>query len=116
MLRIIARHADAYNAIWPINPTQVTEHREKMVAACKDVGRDPATLELTSFTSVRVLGPGESAHPDEQAIVGTVEEVASALRRFADVGVTHLILRFEQLGVAGIERFAPVMEMLDRAI
>ncbi len=86
-----------------------------MQAACAEVGRDPATLELTSFTSVRILRDGESAQPGEQAIVGTVEEVAEALQQFADAGVTHLILRFEQLGVPGIEAFAPVMAMLDRA-
>jgi hypothetical protein len=40
--------------------------------------------------------------------------VADELRRFRDAGVTHLIIRFEQLGVPGIEDFAPVMELLDR--
>ena len=50
MLRIIARHADAYITIWPITPVQVTGQWEHMVAVCKEVGRDPATLELTVGT------------------------------------------------------------------
>ena len=113
MLRLTAQYADIYNTDTVFTAKRVTELWTNVRAACATVGRDPATLELTSFTSVRVLQPGESAQPDEQAIVGTAEEVAAELRRFADAGVTHLILRFEQLGVAGIERFAPVMALLD---
>ncbi len=112
MLRLTAQYADIYNTDTVFTAERVTELWTNVKEACATVGRDPATLELTSFTSVRVLQPGESAQPDEQAIVGTAEEVAAELARFADAGVTHLILRFEQLGVAGIERFAPVMEML----
>ncbi len=115
MLRLTAQYADAYNTDTVFSAARVTELWEGMQAACAAVGRDPATLELTSFTSVRILRDGESAQPDEQAIVGTVEEVARSLQQFADAGVTHLILRFEQLGVAGIEAFAPIMAMLDRA-
>jgi probable F420-dependent oxidoreductase len=115
MLRLTAQYADAYNTDTVFSAARVTELWEGMRAACAAVGRDPATLELTSFTSVRILKDGESAQPNEQAIVGTAEEVAQALQEFADAGVTHLIIRFEQLGVAGIEAFAPVMAMLDRA-
>ncbi len=113
MLRLTARYADIYNTDTVFAAERVSELWAEVRAACAAVGRDPATLELTSFTSVRVLQPGETAQPDEQAIVGTAAEVAAELRRFAETGVTHLILRFEQLGVAGIERFAPVMALLD---
>lgn len=114
MLRLTAQYADIYNTDTVFSAERVAELWADVRAACAAVGRDPATLELTSFTSVRVLQPGESAPPNEQAIVGTAEEVAASLKAFADAGVTHLILRFEQLGVAGIERFAPVMALLDR--
>ncbi|MHB8648058.1 MAG: LLM class flavin-dependent oxidoreductase [Thermomicrobiales bacterium] len=114
MLGLTARFADIYNTDTVFSAARVTELWEGVKTACAEIGRDPATLELTSFTSVRVLQPGETAQPDEQAIVGTAEAVATELRRFADAGVTHLILRFEQLGLTGIERFAPVMELLHR--
>jgi probable F420-dependent oxidoreductase len=114
MLRLTAQYADIYNTDTVFTAERVIELWTNVKEACATVGRDPATLELTSFTSVRVLQPGESAQPDEQAIVGTAEAVAAELARFADAGVTHLILRFEQLGVAGIERFAPVMTLLDQ--
>ena len=84
-------------------------------AACEAEGRDPATLPLTSFVRVRVLEAGERAAPGEDAIVGALEQVAIALRDFADAGVTHLIMRFEGQGAPGIERFAPVLDLLHRA-
>ncbi len=114
MLRLTAQYADMYNTDTVFSAERVTELWRNVQAACAEVGRDPATLELTSFTSVRVLAEGETAHPNEQIIVGTAEEVAASLQRFADAGVTHLVIRFEQVGVAGIEGFAPVMAMLDR--
>ncbi len=118
MLRLVARHADLYNTDTVTSVARVRELAELVRQACEAEGRDPATLPLTSFTSVRVLAPGESAtsfKPGENAIIGEPEAVAAALREFADAGVTHLILRFEQQGLPGIERFAPVLELLDRA-
>ncbi len=113
MLRLTAQYADIYNTDTVLSAGRVTELWAKVEAACAEVGRDPKTLELTSFTAVRIAPAGEAAQPGEQAIVGTVEEIAAELRRFADAGVTHLIVRFEQLGVVGIEQFAPVMALLD---
>ena len=118
MLRLVARHADLYNTDTVTSVGRVRELAGLLRRACEEEGRDPATLPLTSFTSVRVLGPGERAadfRPGENAIVGEPGVVASALAEFADSGVTHLILRFEQQGMPGIERFAPVLELLDSA-
>lgn len=114
MLGLTAKYADMYNTDTIFTPERATELWTNMQAACVEAGRDPATLEFTSFTSVRILQDGESARPNENAIVGTAAEIAATLQQFANAGVTHLVLRFEQLGIAGIERFAPVMEMLDR--
>src|SRR4051794_2451037 len=64
MLRLIARHADAYIAIWPITPAQVKERWEEMVAACEEVGRDPATLELMVGTFVHLPENGRPVRND----------------------------------------------------
>ncbi len=113
MLRIIARYADAYNAIWPITPAQVTEQWEKMVAACQDVGRDPATLELTVGTFVRLPENGRPA-ADDRAICGTDEEIAAQLQAFSAVGVRHLIVDFRpDISVQTIEQFGRVLAIMD---
>jgi len=114
MLRIIARQADAYITIWPITPAQVTEQWERMVAACTDVGRDPATLELTAGTFVHLPENGQPA-ADDRAICGTHEEIAAQLQAFAAVGVRHLTVDLRpDISVQTIEQFGRVVEMLDK--
>ncbi len=112
MLRIIAKYADAYNAIWPHSVAQVTEQWEHMVTICKEVGRDPATLELTVGTHVHLPENGQPAD-DDRAICGTDEEIAAQLAAFAAVGVRHLIVDFRpDISVQTIEEFGRVLALM----
>src|SRR6185312_12985180 len=114
MLRIIARHADAYIAIWPIDPTQVAKLWETMVARCAEVGRDPASLELTVGTFVHLPENGRPV-ADDRAISGTYEEIAATLQAFASVGVAHLIVDFRpDISVQTIEEFGRVLAFMNR--
>jgi len=112
MLRIIARYADAYNTIWPHDAAQVTEHWEKMVAICKEVERDPATLELTVGTHVHLPENGRPA-ADDRAICGSYEEIAAQLQAFAAVGVRHLNVDFRpDISMQTIEEFGRVLAIM----
>ena len=114
MLRIIAQHADGYIAIWPHDTAQVMEQWEKMVTACKDVGRDPATLELIVGTHVHLPENGQPAD-DERAISGTDEEIAAQLQAFAAVGVRHVIVDIlPDISVETIEQFGRVLAIMDK--
>lgn len=106
MLRLTAQYADGWNTAWHLDPAVVVERWAGVEAACREVGRDPATLELTAGTNVRVLGPGESAgEGDDKRITGTPEEVATKLRGFAEIGVRHLIVILESNEPDAIARF-----------
>ena len=112
MLRIIARQADGYIAIWPIEPAQVTELWNTMLAVCAEVERDPATLKLTVGTFVQLPEDGRPV-ADERAISGTYEEIAAKLHAFADAGVGHLIVDFRpDISVQTIEQFGNVMALM----
>ena len=112
MLRIAARHADAYNAIWPITTAQMTKERDRMLAACAAVGRDPATFALTAGTFVSLPVNGQPV-ADDRAISGTYAEIAAQLRAFADLGVRHLIVDFRpEISVQTIEEFGRVLELV----
>jgi alkanesulfonate monooxygenase SsuD/methylene tetrahydromethanopterin reductase-like flavin-dependent oxidoreductase (luciferase family) len=112
MLRIAARYADAYNAIWPITPVQVAEQRGRMVAACQDVGRDPATFDLTIGTHVHLPEHGQPI-ADDRAISGTYEEIAAQLQAFADLGVRHATIMFRPgINVRTIEEFGHVLALM----
>ena len=90
----------------------MTELRQQLHAACAAVGRDPATLPVTAMTAVRIVQPGETAAPEAKMITGTAEEIAAALRGFADVGVRQLIVEIKPAGLPGLERFERVVEFL----
>jgi alkanesulfonate monooxygenase SsuD/methylene tetrahydromethanopterin reductase-like flavin-dependent oxidoreductase (luciferase family) len=52
---------------------------------------------------------------DGKSITGTDEEIAAKLQAFADIGVTHLIVILRpSASPATIERFARVVEVMDR--
>ena len=111
MLRLVAQYADAWNTVWHVEPEVVKERYEQFKEACAAVGRDPRVIELTAGTLVRLPQSGGDAEA-EKAITGSAEEIASQLRDFADVGVTHLMVAFEPQGVADIEQFGRIVELL----
>ena len=85
-----------------------------MLEACQKVGRDPASLDVTVGTAVELVAPGQQPKPDSKWITGSAEHIAEELRAFATAGVTHLIVSFEPEGVASIEQFARVLEILNQ--
>lgn len=114
MLELAARYADAWNTVWHKEPLGVEKVYPAFEEACQRVGRDPASIELTAGTWAHVLAPGETLTLDEPGIGGSAEEVAMKLHGFSTVGVKHLVVIVEPSGVTGIERFARVLELLDR--
>ena len=114
MLRLVARYADAWNTAWHAKPEVVAERWAAMRQACEEEGRDPATLEFTSG-SILKLGPnGQPAEGQPYHITGTNVEIADRLRSIIAVGAQHLILVIEPEGMLGFERFQPILELLNQ--
>jgi alkanesulfonate monooxygenase SsuD/methylene tetrahydromethanopterin reductase-like flavin-dependent oxidoreductase (luciferase family) len=123
MLRLTARYADLWN-IWTCStPDRLAEFRGRVDAACREVGRDPATLGRT--TTVVVDLPDFPASPrvpwvtafrarDEPPLTGAPAEIAVALMRLAASGVSHVQLCLEPNTLAGIEACAEILAELDR--
>jgi probable F420-dependent oxidoreductase len=98
MLRLTARYADSWNTAWLGQPTLLHERRAALDAACAEESRHPATLATT--VGVSVLTPREQA-PDkppvsDRALFGSSEEVAAGLKKYADLGVAHLICSLDR--------------------
>jgi alkanesulfonate monooxygenase SsuD/methylene tetrahydromethanopterin reductase-like flavin-dependent oxidoreductase (luciferase family) len=94
MNRITARFADAWNTAWLGEVDALAEPRATLNAACAEVGRDPATLEIT--VGVNVAYPALGDTPDgidnrAKFLSGTADDVATNLRRYAEAGVGHVI-------------------------
>ena len=115
MLELTARYADAWNrTAWRSRADRIASEYPKLLQACQQVGRDPATIELTASVEAHLLWPGEAKPANAAGVTGTPEEVAALLCEFAEVGVRRLIIAVSPGGVEGIERFSRVIELLDQ--
>lgn len=120
MLKLTAEHADYWNGYFTHTrntPDGIAPLRERVDAACVAAGRDPGTLGRTAGVFVRFEEAGGATlapHWDQfPALRGTPEEMAAELRRYADQGIQHIQLWLEPNTLDSIERFAPVLELLD---
>ncbi len=92
MLELVARHADAWNAAWYGHPDDAHELRERLAnlrRALDAAGRDPSTLELTAGVFVAVA---DDANAPDNAVRGSVTEVADALAGYAALGIGQLMV------------------------
>jgi alkanesulfonate monooxygenase SsuD/methylene tetrahydromethanopterin reductase-like flavin-dependent oxidoreductase (luciferase family) len=119
MLGLIARYADLWNG-WLVasrsHPDEVAPLTAALDAACIAAGREPASVGRTVGIMVDQR-PEHARTPlasGAQPLAGTPEEIATAIRAFAAQGISHLQVSTVIQGVAGVEAFAPVLELLDR--
>jgi alkanesulfonate monooxygenase SsuD/methylene tetrahydromethanopterin reductase-like flavin-dependent oxidoreductase (luciferase family) len=111
MLRLIARYSDAWNIAWPTDPAIVKDRVDEFTQACAGVGRDPATIEITVGTPVRLQPPVAGASPG-RAIAGPPEEIARRLQAFAGVGTSHLIVELDSVTPATIAQLGKIVELM----
>jgi probable F420-dependent oxidoreductase len=122
MLEITMPYVDSWNAwyAWFNNrPDELKPWLEKVDAACEKVGRDPATVERTCAVLVQLPGGAGRCvmHTEDastQPLRGEPEAMADALRKFADIGISHVQLVLDPITTESIEALAPVLEILDQ--
>jgi alkanesulfonate monooxygenase SsuD/methylene tetrahydromethanopterin reductase-like flavin-dependent oxidoreductase (luciferase family) len=122
MLRITMRQADAWNAWYADtanSPAGIGPLRDRVDAACRDVGRDPAAVERTVAVQVRMPGGrgrrmgNTSEAQDVRPLQGAPEAMAEELRAYAREGIGHVQLVLDPITREAIEGFAPVLRALD---
>jgi len=117
ILRATVADVDYWNGwhLWNQNsPAGSAALAAEIDAACREVGRDPATLLRTTAALVRFedgAGAVDQAHPP---ITGGPDEIAQRFREFAAAGIAHVQVILDPNTTGGIEQFAPVLESLDR--
>jgi probable F420-dependent oxidoreductase len=116
LLRLTAQYADIWNTGYLSYPNSLAEPRSKLEAACVDLGRDPATLPVTALVAL--------AYPDLQTpetwmqeyISGSVEEVATAIYGYYQLGVSHLMFHFGPYTATALARLAEALQMYHEAV
>ncbi len=109
MLRLTAQHADLWNTAWHTDPRSVVPHLATMRDACIDAGRDPTTLAMTVCVTLAVPELVDNMPPN--ALSGTTDEIAHALRGYADLGVTDVIANVHPYTAEAVARFADAVHL-----
>jgi len=120
MLRITAAHVDMWNTWYTgfdNRPEGLGPLLAELDAACRDVGRDPSTIERTAAVYVqfgrgagRVAGSTE--RPQVAPIIGSRSEIVEALSGFAGAGMDHLQIVLDPIDVGSVEELGEVLRML----
>ena len=110
MLRITARYADAWNTVWHKDPAALEPLLAAVDEACREVGRDPATLVRTAGGNIAM--PGYlGRRPDP--IAGEPEAMAETIVGFRERGIQHFIAGLDPCTPRSIEQFGRVIELVD---
>jgi hypothetical protein len=116
MLKLTAQYADLWNTGYLGHPDTLAEPLSRIEAACREVGRDPATLGITAliglwFPDLQAKQPSFL----DQPLTGTVPEIAAAMRGYADLGVQHLMFQCEPYTPEALRRLTEALH-LDRGM
>jgi len=121
--RLTARYADIWNRYLVYdkdNLAEIEQYQKEMDEACAAEGRDPASLQRTGFLMADLnIGGGDAvmkrmSNYAGSPLSGSPEEIADACRTLAGLGFSELELWLIPNSLAGVEGFAPVLELLDK--
>jgi probable F420-dependent oxidoreductase len=115
MLRLTAQYADLWNTGYMGKPETMTERFAQIEAACREVGRDPATIGITAliglwFPDLQAEKPSFFDDP----LTGTVEEIAAAMRGYAELGVQHIMFQCQPYTDEAIRRLTEALQLYRR--
>ena len=122
MLEITLPHVELWN-VWyrdsNNSPAGLEPILRELDAACRKVGRDPATLEKTSAVLVRLPGGtgrvmGDTTQKDVPPVEGSPSEIAARLREYAALGLAEVQLVVDPITIESIEALGPMLAELDR--
>jgi len=112
MLKLTAQYADLWNTGYMGQPETIAEPLAKIAAACREIGRDPATLGITAliglwFPDLQAKKPSFFDNP----LTGTVQEIAAAMRGYAQLGVRHIMFQCEPYTPEAIRRLTEALQL-----
>jgi F420-dependent oxidoreductase-like protein len=91
-LRLVARHADAWNAFDAIGVKELSRKRDVLLAHCDAEGRDAASIECTTLGALDLDG-------------APLAQRVRHFRRLAAAGFSHAIVSLpDPVGAAAVER------------
>ncbi len=103
VLRSVARYADWWNNNF-CTAEDYARKLEVLRSHCTALGRDPSTIKLTYYGIISLpQNPAQITQSSLHIIGGTPERAIKELTDFANLGVSHIMLRFSD--IESLERF-----------
>lgn len=106
MLRLTAQYANAWNTAWLGRSDKLADRVAKLHAACAEVDRDPAEIEITVGITVSYDDAGDEPIDPDRVLTGTAQEIAVELKRYADQNVGHAICNVSPTNSEDFAKFA----------
>ena len=112
MLKLAAQYADLWNTGYTGKPETMAEPLRKIEAACREIGRDPATLAVTALIGLWFpdLQPKKPTFFDDP-LTGTVQEIAAAMRGYAELGVQQIMFQCEPYVPQALQRLTEALQL-----
>jgi len=112
MLKLTARYANLWNTGYMGKPETIAGRLAKIQAACREIGRDPATLGITAliglwFPELQAKKPKFFDNP----LTGTAQEIAAAMRGYAELGVQHIMFQCEPYTLEARQRLTEALQL-----
>jgi alkanesulfonate monooxygenase SsuD/methylene tetrahydromethanopterin reductase-like flavin-dependent oxidoreductase (luciferase family) len=112
-LRLVARYADACNLRG--EPDAVRAALAVLHRHCADVGRDPADIEVTHLSTIRIAADGVTAaarapRGRAEVVTGSVEDHVLRIEALRRAGVKHVIVALDDVWDDGaVEAYGEVI-------
>jgi probable F420-dependent oxidoreductase len=112
MLSLAARYGDMWNTGYMGEPETMAEPFARIEAACRQVGRDPATLGVTAFIGLWFpdLRP-DKPKAFENTLTGTPREIAAAMRGYEELGVPHIMFQCVPFREESVRRLTEALQL-----
>lgn len=117
MLRLAARYGDLWNSGYFATVETSAASRAAFEVARADVGPAAANVGVTALLKVgwADLGPLPRWFGDDPYLTGSSDDIASALRGYADASVAHVMLQYWPNVPAATERLLKAVELYRRS-
>ena len=113
MIKLTARHADLWNTGYMGQPETMAGPLATIEAACREVGRDPATMGVTALIGLWFsdLQREKPAFVEDHHLEGTPEELAAAMRGYAELGVRHIMFQYAPYTAEARQRLTEALRL-----
>jgi probable F420-dependent oxidoreductase len=112
MLKLAAQYADLWNTGYVGKAETMAEPFRKIEAACREIGRDPATLGVTALIGLWFpdLQPKKPTFFDDP-LTGTAQEIAAAMRGYAELRVEQIMFQCEPYVPQALQRLTEALQL-----